>query len=105
MAVTNFPSFVPSYKRLKENKERPFLIEFYHNDYQSEPTISIIDLASKIFMDDLDGEKTINIQFIGGTDLTFRESIYNSNLSNNDVVFSSRFDDETYCIISFSEMG
>lgn len=102
--VTQFPSFKTSYKRLKENKYRSFLVEFYHYDNRSEPTLSIFSLVSEITIYEIDNEKLIGIRFVGGTDLTFRESIYNSNLSNDDVVFSSKFDDETYCIISFSEM-
>lgn len=98
--VATFPSFIPSYKRLKENADNVYIVEFYHQDTMSEPSVSIINSVSEVFAD-FDYEPYISIRFDGGTDLTFTGESYHTNLSNDAVVFSSKFDDETYCIIEF----
>ncbi len=98
--IATFPAFIPSYNRLVENKNNVYVVEFYHRDMPSEPTVSIINLVSEVFAD-FDEEPYISIRFVGGTDLTFTRESYNTNLSNDAVVFSSKFDDETYCIIEF----
>lgn len=98
--VSTFPSFIPSYKALKANKDNVYIVEFYHNDTPSEPTVSIINLVEEIFAD-FDDEPYISIRFVGGTDLTFTSDNYHTNLSNNAVVFSSKHDDDTHCIIEF----
>ncbi len=102
MTVTKFPSFIPSYKRLLANKNKVFTIEFYHHDVNSEPTFSASTLASNILLEDLEDDGLFITLQLAGFDLTFGERNYNTNLSNDDVVFSSKFDDETYCFISFS---
>lgn len=98
--VATFPSFIPSYKRLVENKNNVYVVEFYHRDMPSEPTVSIINLVSEVFAE-FDDEPYISIRFVGGTDLTFTSENYHTNLSDDDVVFSSKYDDETYCVIEF----
>lgn len=98
--VTPFPSFKGSYKRLKENQNNIYVVEYYHRDMPGEPTFSIVDSISGIFSK-IGDDSYISIRFDGGTDLTFTEENYNTNLSDGDVVFSSKFDDETYCIIEF----
>lgn len=101
--VTNFPSFVPSYKRLTENKDRVYIVEFYHGeDTPSEPTVSIINSVTDVFAD-FDDEPYISIRFEGGTDLTFTQESYSTNLSHGAVVFASKHESETYCIIEFEK--
>lgn len=98
--VAYFPSFKVSYNRLKENQENVYVVEFYHRDMPSEPTVSIVDSISDVFAE-FDDDPCITIRFDGGTDLTFSKENYYTNLSDGDVVFSSKHDDETYCIIEF----
>lgn len=101
-SVTIFPSFIPSYKRLKENQHKVFHIEFYHHDPNSEPTFYINSKALDIRFEKIEDEwMSITIR-TPEIELTFGERNYFTNLSNDDVVFSSKFDDETYCLISFS---
>lgn len=99
--VVAFPSFLPSYNKLRENEDDTYIVEFYHKDMPSEPTVSIINSVSEVFAD-FDDEPYISIRFVGGTDLTFTSEGYHTNLSDDAVVFSSKHDDETYCVISFS---
>lgn len=101
--IATFPSFIPSYKRLKENKDNVYIVEFYHRDMPSEPTVSIINSVEEVFAD-FEDETYISIRFKGGTDLAFTSESYHTNLSNDAVVFSSKFDDETYCIIEFRKV-
>lgn len=98
--IATFPSFIPSYNRLKENKGHVYIVEFYHRDMPSEPTVSIINSVEEVFAD-FEDESYISIRFEGGTDLIFTSESYHTNLSNDAVVFSSKFDDETHCIIQF----
>lgn len=100
--VTLFPSFVSSYRELLKNKDNVYIVEFYHRDTPSEPSVSVINLVSEVFAN-FDDETYISIRFVGGTDLTFTEESYNTNLSNDAVIFSSKHDDGTYCIIEFKK--
>lgn len=101
--IKQFNSFLTSYKELNKNfnQRKRFLIECYHHDDQSEPSVSVLNGVEDLMFDDIDGEKHISIRFIGGTDVCFREKIHLTNLSNGDVVFSSKHDNETYYLISF----
>lgn len=98
--VAAFPSFKSSYRMLEKNKHNVYVVEYYHRDMPSEPSVSIINLVSDIFAD-FDDEPYISIRFVGGTDLSFTEENYNTNISDDAVVFSSKHDDRTYCIIEF----
>ncbi len=100
--VAAFQSFIPSYKRLKENENNVYIVEFYHRDTPSEPTVSIINSVSEVFAN-FDEDSYISIRFVGGTDLSFTSESYNTNLSKNAVVFNSKYDDDTFCIIEFKE--
>lgn len=100
--VMDFPSFIPSYQMLLKNKEKVYVVEFYHRDTPSEPTVSIINKVDEIFAD-FNDEPYISIRFVGGTDLTFTEDSYFTNISKNTVVFSSKVDEETYCFIEFKQ--
>jgi len=98
--VAAFPSFITSYNRLKENADNVYIVELYHQDRMSEPTVSIINSVSEVFAD-FDDEPYISIRFDGGTDLTFTSESYFTNLSGDAVVFSSKYAYETCCIIEF----
>lgn len=67
----------------------------------SEPTVSVLNYVEDVLFEEVDGEKIITIRFEGGTDVCFKEELHYTNLSNGDVVFSSKKDDETYWLISF----
>ncbi|GGN64581.1 hypothetical protein GCM10007971_32600 [Oceanobacillus indicireducens] len=103
--IKQFNSFLTSFKELNRNFNscKKVLIEFYHYDMPSEPTVSVLNYMDEIIFDEIDGERSIEIRFSGGTDVCFREQLHNTNLSNGSVVFSSKHDDETYCLISFHE--
>src|SRR5690625_2897656 len=101
--VTKFPSFVSSYRYLEENKGEVTLVEFYHHDMPSEPSVSVVDHMDSVFTDNIEGSMHIGIRFDGGTDLSFDDKNYNTNISNGSVIFSSKHDNETNCIIDFME--
>ena len=96
-----FPSFKVSFNELIKIENQRVLVEFYHNDTPSEPTVSILNDIVGVFYGTgfLEDEHYISIRFKEGTDLTFSSEVYNTNLSNDSIVFSSLADNETYCII------
>lgn len=98
--TVSFPSFKTSFSELVKKKGRRVLVEFYHNDVPSEPTVSILSNIADVFHDVIEGDDYISIRFIEGTDLSFSSDIYSSNLSNGTVVFGSLVDSGTYCVIS-----
>lgn len=97
--LSKFPSFMPCYKALEENKHSPFSIEMYHHDSPSEPTVFIAEVPREIRLDRLDEYGMIIEIHLTNTCLVFTERNHNTNLSNDSVVFSSKYDDETYWII------
>ena len=101
--VKQLNNFNTSYKTLNKNFNQlnKFLVECYHHDMPSEPTVSVLNYVEDVLFDEVDGEKIITIRFEGGTDVHFKEELHYTNLSNGCVVFSSRKDDETYWLISF----
>src|SRR5690625_1045653 len=101
--VTRFPSFAPSYRTLKENQSELVLVELYHHDVASEPSLSVITHMDSVFTGNIEGSTYIGIRFDGGTDLSFSDKNYNTNISNGAVIFSSKHDIDTYCIIDFME--
>ncbi len=102
--VMPFNNFKTSYTELKNNTRNRFLIEFYHHDFPSEPTLSVLDNVLEVVFDRIEGESYISIRlFSDTTDITFKSGSYHTNLSNGDVVFSSKHDNETYCLISFPQ--
>jgi hypothetical protein len=102
--ITNFPAFTSSYKKLKEESENKLLrifIEFYHHDFQSEPFMYLEGSVQTISMEEIEEHgKVINI-ITSETILSFTERNYHTNISGDAVVFSSKDDNETYCIIEF----
>lgn len=105
--IKQFNSFKTSYKELKRNEDKRFLIEFYHYDLPSMPTISVLDNVTEVmmFFDEMEREEYITIRTLkDNTDIYFSKKSYNTNLSNGCVVFSSKNDDKTHCLISFPEV-
>lgn len=101
--VANFPSFVSSYRALKANQGDLVLVELYHHDVMSEPSLSIVSHMDSVFADNIEGTTHIGIRIDGGTDLSFNDKNYNTNISDGAVIFSSKHDSETYCIIDSME--
>jgi len=99
MNITNFPSFMPSYKKLEKNKGNAFSIEMYHHDDNSEPTIFIAEIPRDIRLDKLDEHGLIIEIHLKNSCLVFTERNHFTNISNETVVFSSKHDDETYWLI------
>lgn len=97
--ILAFNNFKTSAKRLKEFVSRECLLEYYHHNTPSEPSVSVLSIVEDVFYGNDGFDKYLSIRFKDGTDITFTDEAYNTNLSNDDVVFSSKFDDETYCIL------
>jgi hypothetical protein len=74
----------------------------YHHDNNSEPTISVIGIASGVLQEHNDELGMIITIYLDDSYFAFCECRHFTNLSNEEVVFSSKHDDETFWIISFS---
>lgn len=102
--VLSFNNFQTSYKKLIQQAENDLTkinIEFYHHDFQSEPLLHIESDVENVIFEDVEGHgKVISILTTEAT-FSFSERNYHTNLSNDAVVFSSKHDDETHCIIDF----
>lgn len=102
--IMQFNNFKTSYNELKNNSRKRYLVEFYHHAFPGEPVISVLDNIYEISSDEIESESFISIKtFMGNTDITFRSNEYETNLSNGHVVFASKYDNDTYCLISFHE--
>ncbi|WP_337970215.1 hypothetical protein [Virgibacillus salexigens] len=102
--VTNLPAFKSSFKKLKEKESNSLLkmnMEFYHHDFQSEPFLHVEAPVESIFMEHVEEHRNIISILTSETTFTFSEKNYNTNISNDVVVFSSKNDEQTYCIIEF----
>ena len=93
-------NFKTSAKRLGQFVGHVCLVEYYHHDASSEPTLSALSKVVDMFYGVIDAEPYIALRFSEGTDITFTGASYNTNLSNNNIVFSSKFDNKTHCIIT-----
>lgn len=102
--IKRFNSFDTSYKKLKERARNSLLkvfIECYHNDFESEPFISIEASLENVSLEEVEGHgKVINI-LTKEVNLSLSERNYRTNLSGDTIVFSSKLDDETYYFIQF----
>lgn len=94
-------NFKTSAKRLEDFVGQVCLAEYYHHDVRSEPTVSILSEVTEVFYGEDGAEPYIALRFSDGTDLTFTSVVYNTNISNEAVVFGSKRDLETHCIIQF----
>lgn len=97
--VLSFNNFKTSAKQLESFVGHVCLVEYYHNDVSSEPTVSILNKIEDVYYGEDESERHISIRFSEGTDLSFSNEAYETNLSNGVVVFGSKHDDETYCLI------
>lgn len=76
-------------------------IEFYHHDFQSEPFLHLEASVKNVSIEQVEEHGKVISILTPETLFSFSERNYHTNLSNDDVVFSSKKDDETYCLISF----
>jgi hypothetical protein len=98
--------FQKSYERMKgifqENDLVRFNIEYYHFDTDSEPVISIDAEAEKLVLDYVPEHGLVISILTKESIISFSEKNYTTNLgSDNSVVFASKHNDETHCIIQF----
>ncbi|WP_158681479.1 hypothetical protein [Microbulbifer pacificus] len=102
--ILNLNSFDRTYKRIVEKSSNDLIkinVEFYHHDFQSEPFLHTEAKVQNVLFDrSLDGGAVITIM-TNESYLSFAEKNYHTNLSGDDVVFSSKHNSETYCIIQF----
>jgi len=101
MNITNFPSFKPSFKKLKLNAKKRYSMQFYHHDFNSEPFLHVDAYAQFVRMEEISEHGLIITIITPDTLITFSEKNHSTNISGDSVVFSSKHDDETYCIIDF----
>ncbi|MED2940690.1 hypothetical protein [Cytobacillus horneckiae] len=98
--IKQFNSFPVSYCRLSDDfLNQRVLAEYYHHDMPSEPSISVLGVLTDVFISN-DDDGYINLRFENGTDISFKKENYLTNISNEEVVFTSKYDSETYCIIT-----
>ncbi|OAK70052.1 hypothetical protein [Lederbergia galactosidilytica] len=99
-----FNNFQTTFNRLTRQAKNKLLkinIEFYHHDSASEPFIHVEADIERIFMEIAEPHGKVITILTQETTFSFTERNHHTNLSNDDVVFSSKNDDETFCIISF----
>lgn len=98
--IRNFNSFPVSYNRLSNVfLNQRVLAEYYHHGMPSEPSLSVLAVLTEVFIETED-DGYIGLRFDNGTDVSFTKENYQTNISNDGVVFSSKHDSETYCIIT-----
>ncbi len=99
-----FNNFQTTFNKLTRQAKNDLLkinIEFYHHDFESEPFIHVEADVENISIENVDLNGKVITILTNETAFSFTERNHYTNLSNDDVVFSSKNDDETYCIISF----
>lgn len=100
--IKQFNNFQTSYKRLIEQPDIDLLkinIQYYHHDFQSEPFLHVEAEIDHIIIEHVEDHGLVISILTPETTFSFSERNYNTNLSNDAVVFSSKYDEETYCII------
>ncbi|MFD1066646.1 hypothetical protein [Oceanobacillus locisalsi] len=97
--IKQFNSFPVSYNKLTDFTNKRVLAEYYHHDTPSEPSVSVLGTLTDVFIS-TDNDGYISLRFKYGTDVSFHEENYFTNLSYDSVVFASKNDEETYCIIT-----
>lgn len=101
--ITNLPTFTTSYKALKENIGELVLVELYHQDIVFDPVVSVVSQLNATFNANDEGISHINLRIDGGTDLKFNSDNFDTGISDGAVVFLSKHDEGTYCVIDFME--
>ncbi len=102
--IKQFNSFQTSYKKLQEGlniSTTKINVEYYHHDFQSEPFLHIEAHVDMVKLDFIGDHGQVISIFTPELTLVFTENNYHTNLSNDSVVFGSKHDEETYCIIQF----
>lgn len=102
--VAVFSSFIPSYKKLQQlshNKDLNIFIQYFHHDDQSEPFLFLEGKVDSLRLDEVEEHGKIISITTPESMFTFTERNYLTNISGDAVVFSSKNDNETYCIIEF----
>lgn len=102
--IKQFNSFPTSFKKINDslgNGIPKINVEYYHHDFQDEPLLHIEAHLEGVRQDFIEDHGHIISILTKETTIVFTENNYHTNLSNDDVVFSSKNDDETYCIITF----
>ncbi|WP_077317617.1 hypothetical protein [Virgibacillus proomii] len=99
-------AFKKSYAKMREIVRETvgvrFNIEYYHFDDDSEPVISIDAEAERLVLDYVPEHGLVISILTKESIISFSEKNYITNLSSdNSVVFASKHNDETHCIIQF----
>lgn len=105
-ALQSSEAFKKSYARMREVFRETtgvrFNIEYYHFDDDSEPVISIDAEAERLVLDYVPEHGLVISILTKESIISFSEKNYITNLSSdNSVVFASKHNDETHCIIQF----
>lgn len=105
-ALQSSEAFKKSYARMREVFRETtgvrFNIEYYHFDDDSEPVISIDAEAERLVLDYVPEHGLVISILTKESIIGFSEKNYTTNLgSDNSVVFASKNDNETHCIIQF----
>ena len=103
MRPDSIESYLASYEKIKEQTDEgiKFFIEFYHQDDQGEPFLFTSFYSDRIKLDHVSGHGMIINIFSKEITASFSQKKYNTNVSDGSVVFSSKNDVETYCVIDF----
>lgn len=102
--VMHFNNFNTSFQKLLDKAKNELLkinIEFYHHDEQSEPFLFIEGKVETLTIEEEEGYGKIISITTSESMFFFTERNYLTNISGDAVVFSSKNDNETYCIIEF----
>ncbi|MEN2467993.1 hypothetical protein [Ornithinibacillus sp. JPR2-1] len=99
-----FNSFQTTYNKLLKNAINDLTkvnIQYFHHDFQSEPFLHVEAKVENVMLEHVETHGLVITVLTPETTFTFTERNYYTNLSNDAVVFSSKNDGETYCIIEF----
>jgi len=102
--IATFSAFVPSYRKLQQlsyNKVLNIFIQYFHHDDQSEPFLYLEGEVNSLRLEEVEEQGKIISITTPESMFTFSERNYLTNISGDAVVFSSKNDNETYCIIEF----
>lgn len=101
MTTNNNFNFRDAYESLKEMEDWKFYIHLYHHDFSGEPQLTVGSYIETLRLDYVSDHGLIITIITTETTLSFSEKNYTVNTSNGDIVFVSKHDDETHCIIEF----
>lgn len=90
-----------AYQHLKDNSDMKFSIEYYHHNNQSEPFLSSMSDVEVVRLECVDGDELIVSVMTPELIVSFGEMDWKVSIGEDYVVFSSKEDNETHCIINF----